>query len=146
MPCMACIAHQPAPEPFRTRYRPRQHLPPRVCVCVLSEPPFPLPPPGGYHGASLWFTTLCALSVALGALSYNLMAVLAEFFNFDRRAQQVQVGGGGGEGGPEQRLVGESGTFTGMEECNGVQERRKSASAGAGGGKRAPAQACLPVE
>ncbi|GLI66621.1 hypothetical protein VaNZ11_010546 [Volvox africanus] len=45
---------------------------------------------GAYHGASLWFTTLCALSVALGALSYNLMAVLGEFFNFDRRAQQVQ--------------------------------------------------------
>ncbi|GIL60849.1 hypothetical protein Vafri_15365 [Volvox africanus] len=45
---------------------------------------------GAHHGASLWFTTLCALSVALGALSYNLMAVLGEFFNFDRRAQQVQ--------------------------------------------------------
>ncbi|KXZ48441.1 hypothetical protein GPECTOR_28g851 [Gonium pectorale] len=45
---------------------------------------------GAYHGASLWFTTLCALSVALGALSYNLMAVLAEFFQFDRRTQAAQ--------------------------------------------------------
>ncbi|GLC43641.1 hypothetical protein PLESTM_001498700 [Pleodorina starrii] len=46
---------------------------------------------GAHHGASLWFTTLCALSVALGALSYNLMAVLAEFFHFERRSQQVQA-------------------------------------------------------
>eukprot|EP00198_Chlamydomonas_reinhardtii_P000523 XP_001689858.1 predicted protein [Chlamydomonas reinhardtii] len=45
---------------------------------------------GSYHGASLWFTTLCALSVALGALSYNLMATLSEFFNFDRRTLTAQ--------------------------------------------------------
>ncbi|GFR50313.1 hypothetical protein Agub_g12507, partial [Astrephomene gubernaculifera] len=45
---------------------------------------------GSYHGAGLWFTTLCALSVALGALSYNLMAVLEEYFDrFDRRKTQA---------------------------------------------------------
>lgn len=60
-----------------------------------ASSPWPLTPhllvaPGAYHGASLWFTTLCALSVALGALSYNLMAVLSEFFSFDQRSRRPE--------------------------------------------------------
>lgn len=57
-------------------------------------------------GASLWFTTICALSVAVGALVYNLAATLSEFFSWDAAAKQplddehVRLGGHGSGVGP----------------------------------------------
>jgi len=59
----------------------------RLLVCNITKPLFStlsahiFAPPliqsaGAPHGATMWLVTTCALSVALGALIYNLFSIL----------------------------------------------------------------------
>lgn len=56
------------------------------------------------YGSSFWYITLCALSVTLGALSYNLMANLSTFFHLhEEREESVAVRVGRAPGGCSAR-------------------------------------------